>query len=343
MAGSKKTTDTTEERILELFQSRAMLKQEFNQLQKDKLLLTKIKDEHIHRIEFLESDLNQLEKLLTKPDKYGDIKVYYQLRRLWTTCNRYIHKFRDRLVDQQRDRERKQQLMEFNQGRTKKINDINKKIDQAKDLLDSIGEKLGQLDAQAQVKTFPWQFLSKQRLGKQRVLTHQAQSEAYAELQLLYDQRIKIESEPWPEFEGLDLAGKRSINLAMIALAQYFYMSLTELGLANKIFSTQKKRPWDVSYGKPAEQQGIILKCEQKRKLFSQLKDLGAEVQTRMAKLKEGIAYKKDSDSIPDPDSIIKLVNDISGTALSTTITDVNLEINVLTDNYWGLKELMIP
>jgi len=344
MAGNnKKTETTTEERLMELFQSRAVLKQEFNQLQQDKHLLGKIRDEQAHRIEFLEADMKQLERLLTKAHSYDDIKVYYQLRRLWNTCKRYIHKFRDRLVDQQRDRERKQQLMEFNQKKNTKMTRVNNEIDQARIELDNLIAQVETLTKQINSLKGPLHFFGKRKLIKQRADSSQSQTQAYSTLQSLYDERIKIESEPWPEFEGVDLNGKRSINLAMIALSQYFFMSLTELGLAHKTYKAQKKRPWDCQYGTIAEQNAIIMKCEQKLELFSKLKDLGAEVQTRMSKLKEEIKYKKDDDSIPDPDSIIKLVNDISGTTLSATIADVDLEVNVLSDGYWGLDELMIP
>lgn len=342
-SNNKAQGNTTEERLMELFQSRAELKQEFNQLQKDKLMLTKVSEDQAHKLEKLEHDLEQLERLLTKPEKYSDLKVYYQLRKLWKTCNRYIHKFRDRLVDQQQDRERKQQLMDFNQIKSEKMSRVNKEIEQGKKLLEGIMARVEQISSEIEAAAYPWQFLKKQRLGKQRAVAHKTQTEAYSELQALYDKRIKIESEPWPEFDGLDLEGKRSINLAMIALGQYFFMSLTELGLANKTFKAQMKKPWECSYGTKAEQNEIILKCQQKLEFFAKLKDLGNEVQTRMAKLKEAIAYKKHDDSIPDPDTIIKLINDISGASLTTTISDVNLEVNVLTDNYWGIKDLMIP
>ncbi|MBT8140861.1 MAG: hypothetical protein HKN88_10045 [Gammaproteobacteria bacterium] len=342
-SAGKKPDGNTEERLMQLFQSRAELKQEFNQLQKDKLLLTRTTDAQAHRIEELETDLVMLEKLLKKPEKYANLRVYYQLRKVWDTCNRYIHKFRDRLVDQQRDRERKQQLMEFNQQKTDKLNKINKSIDNRKKLLDGVNARVDELSKKMESYKYPWQFLGKQGVSKQRAIAMKTQSEAYSEIQAMYDQRIKIESQPWPEFDGLDLAGKRSINLAMIALAQYFYMSLTELGLGNKTYQAQRKKPWEITFGSAAEQNEIVHRCAQKLELFAQLKDLGAEVQTRMAKLKENIEYKRPDDSIPDPESITKLVNDVSGTSLTTTITDVNLEVNVLNENYWGLNDLMIP
>ena len=340
---NNKTDSTTEERLMELFQSRAVLKQEFNQMEQDKHLLTKISNEQAHRIEFLESDLKQLERLLTKAESYNDIRVYYQLRKVWNMCNRYIHKFRDRLVDQQRDRGRKQQLMEFNQNKTQKLKVVDEDVENGKKKLSDLVSQVEEYTHAINSKKYPWQFFTKQRLSKLRAIASKDQTDAYTNIQTLYDDRIKIESEPWPEFEGVSLAGKRSINLAMIALAQYFYMSLTDLGLATKTYRTNKKRPWESTYGTEAEQSAIIMKCQQKLELFSTLKDLGAEVQTRMTKLLEEIKYKKESDSIPDPDSIIKLINDISGTSLSATISDVSLEINVLTDGYWGLDELMIP
>ena len=343
MAGPGKTENSAEEKIMDLFQSHSLLKQEFKNLEKDNLVLNKMKTDQAVRIEQLETQLYKLEKHLTKPEHYQDLKVYYQLHLLWKTCNRYIHKFRDRLVDQQSDRERKQQLLEFNQTKTKAINAINERIQTAKENLDSATLKVHQLTTKINAKNSIFQYFAKQKLSQQHLLAHADESSAYSTLQEYYDERIKIESEPWPEFEGLDLAGKRSINIAMVALAQYFFISLSEMGLSHKCFQAYKKPVWELSYGEPAKQNLIINLCADKLQYFSELKDLSTEVQNRMVLIKEQVEYKKETDAIPTLDSITKVANDFSDLALNVTLTDVDYEVNVLKENFWGLADLMIP
>jgi len=343
MSASGKKSLSPEDKIMDLFQSHSLLKQEFKQLESDNTLLTKQKKDNEKKIAALEGDLYKLEKYLTKIQHYEDIKAYYQLRLVWRTCNRYIHKFRDRLVDQQSDRERKQQLLEFNQKKSKALNQINDRITNAKNVLDTVSRRVHDLNTQLESMNMPWHILSKRNLRRERAQAYANETSSYSELQELYDERMKIDSEPWPEFEGLDFAGKRSINLAMIALAQYFFVGLSEFALANKCLHAYSNPVWEVSYGEPAKQKLIIQTCENKLKYFSELKDLSSEVQNRMSQLKEEVSYSKDTDSIPATESITKVVNDFSGAELYNTLTDVSFEVNVIEENYWGLKDLMIP
>ena len=343
MAGQSKTENSAEERIMDLFQSHSLLKQEFKQIEKDNRILTKVKTDQTLHIEKLENQIYKLEKYLTKPEHYQDLKVYYQLHLLWKTCHRYIHKFRDRLVDQQSDRERKQQLLEFNQTKTKALNIVNERIQTTKNILDATTLQVHKLATQIDLQNSIFQYFSKRKLIKEHLIAHADEARVYLELQEYYDERIKIESEPWPEFEGVDLAGKRSINIAMVSLAQYFFVSLSELGLSHKCFQVYKKPVWKLNYGEPVKQNLIISLCAEKLQYFSELKDLSAEVQGRMVLIKEKVEYKKDSDAIPTLDSITKVANDFSDLALNITLTDVDYEVNVLKENFWGLADLMIP
>ena len=343
MAGPSKTVNSTDEKIMDLFNSHSLLKQEFKHLEKENILLTKVKTDQAATIERLEEKLSKLEKFLTKPENYQNLKVYYQLHLIWRTCNRYIHKFRDRLVDQQSDRERKQQLLDFNQKKSKHLSRINERIMASKDALEAATMQAHKLNTEINAKKSIFHFFSKQKLIKNHLQSHTAESAAYADLQDLYDERIKIQSEPWPEFEGVDLAGKRSINIAMVALAQYFFVSLSELGLSHKCFVAYKQPVWELTYGDAAKQKLIIGLCEEKLQYFSELKDLSTEVQSRMVILKESVEYKFESDGIPVIDSITKVANDFSDLALDVTLTDVDYEVNVLKENFWGVADLMIP
>ena len=334
---------TEEERLLDLFNSRAEIKKQYTELQSAHLVQSRINESQANKIRSLESDHKQLEQHLTNPENYRDIQVYYQLHKLWNTCNLYIHKFRDRLVDQQKDRDRKQQLMEFNQGRTSKLDALNLEIEKTKADLDKVTLDVNKLTAQINSTSSVTGFLRRQRLGKQRADSLERQTLAYSQIQTLYDKRIKLESEPWPEFDGVDIDAKRQINLALIALAQYFFMATTELGLGLKAFKAKHNKPWNKNYGTEAECQAIMLKVSQKLELFANMKDLGAEIKTRVAKLQEDVLYTTETQTLPDEDTITKVVNDLSGINFTASLADIDMEINVLKDNYWDIQDLLVP
>lgn len=334
---------TEEERLLDLFNSRAEIKKQYTELQSAHLVQSRVNEDQANQIRSLESDLKQLEQHLTNPENYRDIQVYYQLRKLWNTCNLYIHKFRDRLVDQQKDRDRKQQLMEFNQGRSSNLDALNIEIEKTKADLDKLTREVDNLTSQIDSTGSVMGFLKRQRLGKLRADSLEQQTLAYSQIQALYDKRIKLESEPWPEFDGVDIDAKRQINLALIALAQYFFMSTTELGLGLKSFKAKHNKPWNKSYGTEAECKAIMLKVSQKLEQFAKMKDLGGEIKTRVAKLQEDVVYSTDKQTLPDEDTITKVVNDLSGINFSASLADIDMEINVLKDNYWDIQDLLVP
>jgi len=334
---------TEEERLLDLFNSRAEIKRQYTELQSAHLVQSRVNDDLAKRIRNLENDFKQLELHLTNPDNYRDLKVYYQLRKLWNTCNLYIHKFRDRLVDQQKDRDRKQQLMEFNQGRTAKLDALNKEIEITKIDLDKLTLEVNRLTAQIDDTGAVAGFLKRQRLGQQRADALEKQTIAYSTIQDYYDKRIKLESEPWPEFDGVDIAAKRQINLALIAIAQYFFMSTTELGLGLKAYKAKHNKPWNKNYGTNAECEAITLKVEQKLELFAKMKDLGAEIKTRVVKLQEDVIYSTETQTLPDEETITKVVNDLSGINFSASLADIDMEVNVLKDDYWDIQDLLVP
>lgn len=334
---------TEEERLLDLFNSRAEIKKQYTELQSAHLLQSRVNDEQAQKIKQLENDLKQLEQHLTNPDNYRDIQVYYQLRKLWNTCNLYVHKFRDRLVDQQKDRDRKQQLMEFNQERTAKLDALNVEIEKTKKDLDKVSLEVEKLSSEIDATGAVAGFLKRQRLGQHRAEALERQTHSYSQMQALYDKRIKLESEPWPEFDGVEIDAKRQINLALIALAQYFFMSTTELGLGLKAFKARHNKPWNKNYGTEAECQAVMLKVNQKLELFARMNDLGSEIKTRVAKLQEDVVYSTDTQTLPDEETITKVVNDLSGINFTASLADIDMEINVLKDNYWDIQDLLVP
>ena len=110
-----------DQRLLDLFWNRAELKKEFTGLQADREhLMERIKEQQRH-VADLQDQIKSMEKILADPEAGYNAIVFFQLRSLWDACYAQMAKFVKELKKQQEDRERRKQVMEFNQERQARL------------------------------------------------------------------------------------------------------------------------------------------------------------------------------------------------------------------------------
>lgn len=154
------------------------------------------------------------------------------------------------------------------------------------------------------------------------------------------DDRALIESEPAPAFGGISGSGRRTVNTAIIAYAQYLVGQLTEGGLALLAKETTVKRVYDVQYG--SREQCLRLMAQVKvvlATLGAEQEDLG-ELKSRTEALRTTATYRSEADTVPQTDSIgvlpvpSGLVSDLEASSRNG--------INVLVDDYWDLYKALM-
>jgi len=109
-----------QERLLKLFWNRAELKKELQALD-DQLhnLRNKLKQQE-NANTHLQQQLEQLEVLLGNPERGRDALVHFGLKSLWRACREQLEQFATDIKRQKQDRQRKQQLAEFQQDRAER-------------------------------------------------------------------------------------------------------------------------------------------------------------------------------------------------------------------------------
>ncbi len=302
LAGRRPSAE--DERLVALFRNRAELKKELGALDDDRhRLLDRLKLQEGATMR-VEEQVATLEAYLGRPEEGPKSLLYFQLKALWRIASQRVDKFAGELAEQQKDRERKLQLAEFDRGKRGRLADVDRELVEARVLADQLQaeQKLAQ-QRLAAMGGF-WNYFGRRRLEEAIAVRAARIDSALTVVTDLDDSRHAVAAEPPPLFESLSLEGQRSVNLVVIAFAEWMYERLAEDGLADLSRQTTLRRVYDSSYGTPEQCEALLRTvADAINKLEKQAVDLVA-VKARTDNLRRRAAYRSESDPIPTQDSI---------------------------------------
>jgi hypothetical protein len=293
-----------EERLVALFHNRAELKKELHALDDERhRLLDRLKLQEGATMR-VEEQLATLEQYLGRPEEGLKCLAYFHLRAVWRAASRRLEHFSAELARQQKDRERKLQLAEFEHARRARVADVDRELVEAHVLADQLQaeQKLAQQKL-AETRGF-WNYFRGRSLAESiegRQLRIESALGVVADLNEL---RQKIEAEPPPVFEGLGLEGRRTVNLAVLACAESLAARLADGGVGELARQSTLRRVYETNYG--GRQECVALMQRSARviaDLERQPEDL-ADVKARTERLRQTVRYRGESDTIPLQDSL---------------------------------------
>ncbi len=331
-----------DERLLDLFWNRADLKKQYSAL-RDKLDAAgdevKAQKKETQRVR---EEKRDLEGLLADMDTAFGAMVYYQLRGLWDSARLQLESFADELCNQQKDRERKKQIMEFNQERQKRLQAVSEQIVTNKAEADSAKATLHALEHQYDELSGIFSFFRRRRMLP-TVEQHREHYEAVrGRIEELFDRRIKIESEQWPDFTGLSVEGKRVINLAVIAMAQHLLIHFSDNSLGQMARVTTLKRVHEVDYGSKPDCEYLMNRIRDAIHSMRNDRGFAGNLRARSKFLRTRVEYRDEQDTFPVPTSIGNIPISVPGVDMGNTVAGVPLETNVLIEDYWGLTGVLL-
>jgi uncharacterized protein YukE len=322
-----------DDRLVELFRNRAQLKKAHQALQQEfHSLEEKLKNAEASTRR-AEERLEAIERLMAKPEAGYNGLVYFQLRSLWRACFDQLGVFAEELRKQQEDRERKKQLQNFNKDRAHRMDEINDLIRRVKDEADEIAGEIGELESrESRLRGF-WNYFRRREIAARLGERKSEHASARTRIEELFDRRIKIESEPRPEFPGLSVEGRRIVNIAVIAYAQHLYAYFSEGNIARLAREAVTRPIQDLKYGSEKDCTHLIDKIQQ---LTLGLKDshLKAEGLKEMAlEIRRHAEFRNGEDTVPAASSLDGM---LTGSVLAGPRT------NVLMDEYWDIYEVFL-
>jgi hypothetical protein len=329
-----------DEKLLQLYWNRAELKKELSRLQAERdRLLEQIEIQEGVAVK-LREQLDYLEQYLGDPAVAVHALVYFQLRNLWRTCAAKVAKFSHQLQRQQEERERRRQLVEFDQQRRRDLAALGKVLDEARAEADDLERKLQQLEARlASLRGF-WNYFSRRKLQDELSRVREQWEIAATRVTDLSDDQAAVEYRQAPPFPGLSVDGRRSVNTAVIAFAHQLTANLLTGGIALLAKETTTKRVFDARYGSReqcAQLMGLLK--DALVAIDAQAEDLQGLKQATES-LRAAAVYRSDADTVPLTDSIGTLP--VPTSPVSGLETASRSGINVLVDDYWEVYRALL-
>ncbi|MCX7054578.1 MAG: hypothetical protein NTU56_10270, partial [Proteobacteria bacterium] len=208
-----------DERLFALFRNRVELKKELTALDDDRhRLLDRLKLQEGATMR-VEEQMAALEQYLGRPDEGYKSLAYFQLKALWRVACKRLEQFGAELARQQKDRERKTQLAEFDRARRERVALVDRELVEARVLDEQLHaeQKLARLKL-ASLHGF-WNYFRRRGLSDAIEARELRIVAATDQIEALVAQVQAIQSEPPPLFEGLSVDGRRAVNVAVIGYA----------------------------------------------------------------------------------------------------------------------------
>ncbi len=325
-----KADPAEQERLLKLFWNRAELKKELQSLD-DQLhnLRNKLKQQE-NANSRLQKQLEQLEVLLGNSERGVDALVHFGLKALWRACREQLEKFAADLKRERQDAQRKLQLAEFQNDRSERLKVADERLRQAQDIADADRERLRQLEERmAQLRQF-WHYFKRRALSTEILGQRERCVVAERNLADMQESHRTIEKEPWPEFPGLTIEGRRLVNLAVIAYAQHLFARLAVSGLAMDARLANNRSVESAKHGNLEACLARLREIAQALALVNAQDGLVAEIQKRGEKMMSAATWRNANETVPQPAS------------LPPAATGGVPDANVLVDDYWDVYKVLL-
>ncbi len=323
------------EKLLDLYWNRNELKKEFADLRTEQFRLKDRIQQQEGASARLQQKLDYLENLLSDPEWFRSIGVYYQLRGLASRCERKLDRFSEQLKQHREQKQHNKILDEWNKRQSQESGALGLEILERRDRIQQLEDQLQAERRLHESLTGLFSFARRRSAGVNiENLNEQLQVESLEEA-TLKSQIGGIKGRTPPDAPGLDIRAKRSINYMIIAYAQQLFIQFGDSAMVGLVKEASEKSVGSINYGSEAE-------CAELQKNIHACIDFiegdtdFADILQKRAKLISEIAqFHNDGDAVPVPATVSTLF----------TIDDrgkvSEADANLLGDNYWRIATIL--
>ena len=271
--------------------------------------------------------------------------VYFQFRHLWRVCALRVEQFAKELRAQ-RERKERARLHET-------------ALDKRKRRLDILNEKLQGLLIKDRNLAHEAQTLQQRlddmngftRLIKggsiKRHIAGLGKGREALEMRVneIKETQASINAEPLPEITGLSRDSRRLINLAVLALAQELVLHFSEHNLATFARTATEKSVGDMKFGDRRDCDRLVDRIRSRLSEVKDQKQVADGVKLRTDHLLTQVSYLDDSAAVPQSEAFAVIPRELpgaSGAGPLNRASDAPLRVNVLSDDYWNVLEVLL-
>jgi hypothetical protein len=327
-------------RVLALFRNRAELKKAYGDLQEETFRLKDLIKQQEGATQRVQEMLNTLEGRLGVADTAYPALVFYQLRNLWQTGRELVGAFVADLARQQEERERRAHLAQHNRQQFARRQSIEGELQAAQALQAEAQSQLEALEAERVKLTRFWHYFKRRSLERRIAAAQAAVADAAAAVTQAQARVDEITREAGPEFPGLSLQSRRSINLAAIACAEVLCLRLMELKTPLVELARQAigRREPESEYGTPKECVLLMGEIARAHRLIAEREGLAGEIRARGERLKALARYRGPKDTAPQ----VECLTPTEGDVLSVPAGGAARLPNVLAEDTWDLFRVLL-
>jgi hypothetical protein len=329
-------------RVLALFRNRAELKKAYGDLEEESFRLKDLVKQQEGATQRVQEMLNSLEGRLAIAETAYPALVFYQLRRLWQTGRELVTAFVADLARQQDERERRAHLAQHNAQQFARRQAAESELRAAESLQAEGRAQVESLEGERATLTRFWHYFRRRALERRIAAARIALGGADAAVSQTQAQLEGIARETPPEFPGLSLQARRTINLAAIACAEVLCVRLAELKTPLVELARQaigRREPGN-DYGSPKECVLLMGEIARAHRLLGERLGLATEIRARGERLKSVARYRGPKDTAPQTECLAPAEGDVL--AMPAEGGAPARVPNVLAEDTWDLFRVLL-
>ena len=324
-----------QDKLADLFRSRAELKKEFAALRDEKYRLQDRIKHQAGANARVEQRLEHIENLLSDPDWVFDVAVFYQLRGLLGQCETKLKDFAGQLKQHQEKRLHGQAMAAWSKQRQEKVAAIEREVAEHHLKVEYLEKELEAERARATEMGAVARLVRGKSANREiESLGNRVDAGQQREQELLQALHSLEKLEP-PTQCGLDAATKRSINIQILAFAQQLYLQFSDDNLLQLAKEASEKSVGAVKYGDRSACERILA-CLDKCRNENWLSESFAEIlKNRCQLLAQSAEYRDDSDTVPIPASVTTVF------AIGTDGEVTGTNADIIGENLFGIVRIL--
>jgi hypothetical protein len=318
-----------EERVLDLFRNRIELKKAYIALQAELQNYRDRLKQQEGTLARAQECMEALETRLTQPESGATTLVYYQLRHFWNGGMQLLERFVDERRIQRESLEREQFQRGAQLEGIRRMATVDAALNLASATAGSARATVQELGLLLQRSGSWWQYFKRRDLRRRIAVATGQAAIADMELNTVVAEREALAATAEPEFPGLSLASKRSINSLAIAYAHVLQARLSD----SPVFEAASKairlrEPPDGDYGDFNACRQMMKEIQRARAVLVPGESLREELQSVLQRLADKSRYATEDSSVPEVDALLG--------------SDAAAGTRALKENYWQVSKLLL-
>lgn len=286
--------------------------------------------------------LKALEEMLGDPERAQNAIVYYQLRNIWFSCNSEIEQLVKELARHMEKEERQQQLARFRTEQEDEANRLEQELRNVEDEHRYVVERRRKLEQELSRSQRVWHYFKRKNLEGELAATRLEMNPVEQQLEDCRRRIREVQDRAAPSYEGLSVDGRRHINLAAIALAQYLYLRFQKDNVVDMARSARNKAVHEAYFGPADECLKIMQQLREVSGRWRAERERAEKVRRRSRFLRSKVSYKEKMQTVPDLRSVDQLQPSISQES-GESVGDTNpIPVNVLEMDLWDIRQVFL-